>query len=325
MRTPIRLAIWIWGRGIDDFTTFCLPSILQPDNLPWLVRNGYPLVLDFYTVSWSAAVVGRLGEALATQLHALAPDADVSATFYVADAKPSTYDIKIEFLKAVLHRGVETRAPQIFILADMYYGDGSLRTLVTYGQKPGITVSGLYLRVKRERFSELLAHHHAVTGGSSVSNARLVDIAFDSLIEGVRASIADVDRNATYSTSGSLRQITDDLYTFTFHVPTPILCSFEPQDIAFFEQHEWNMYMLDHLWPSMLIAQNRWRVLASSDLLFVAELNAASVENDVHVHETHDGMLYNDEYVHEHLNGRHHQAMLMTFRRERLPETEAAR
>jgi hypothetical protein len=324
MKTPIRFAIWIWNRGIDDFVTSCLPSILQPNNIPWLIRNGYPVALDFYTISWSAEVIQRLAGSLETQLRGLADGADVTTTMFVIDAAPGSYELKTSFFKTLVRRGIDAQSHGLFVFADMYYGDGSIRNIVTYGQKPRVTVSGLYLRVKRARFSELLDRHHAATGGTTISNARLVDIAFDCLIDGMKASIVDDDRNASYSTSGSIRRITDELYTYTFHAPTPILFFFEEQDAKFFARFDWNVYLLDHIWPSMLIAQNRWRVMASSDLFFLAELNAAELETDVHTHPTKPGMRYNDEYGHEHLNGRVHQTLLMTLRRERLAETTTA-
>ena len=55
MKIPIRFVVWIWGRGVDDYETFCFPSVLQDGNLPWLARNGYAISLDFYTLWRDAA------------------------------------------------------------------------------------------------------------------------------------------------------------------------------------------------------------------------------------------------------------------------------
>ena len=318
-KRPTRFAIWVWGRSIDDFARFCLPSILQPGNLPWLVRNGYPIVLDFYKITTSTDNVERLAQSIVETLHGMTTDADVTATVHAADAAKAVSEIKIEFFKLLVKRGIESRAPGLFVFADMYFGDGSIRNIVTYGQKPGVTIGGLYLRVKRDLFSDLLDLHFHVTQTRSISNGRLVDIAFDSLIDGMRSSFADDDNNATFATSGSIRKITDELYTYTFHSPTPILFVFEEQDAVFFERFNWNVYFLDHIWPSLLIAQNRWRVMASSDMFFLAELNGGALEAALHTHLMLNGMQYNDEYIHEQLNGRVHQTMLMTMRRERLP------
>ncbi len=320
MKIPIRFVVWIWDRGVDDFATYAVPSILQDGNLPWLVRNGYAIALDFYTLRRDAARVERLAGNIQTYLAAFGPSTPITATLYAMNEDDrSPFEIKTTFFQVVVKRAVETSSHVIFLFADIFFGNGSIRNIVTYGQKPHVSVSGMYLRVKRDAFSALLEQHRLRTGSSTVSNARLVDMSMDCLIDGMKASIVDTDRNASFTTSGALRAIDDDLFTYTFHAPTPVLFTFEEPDLEFFTRFLWNFYLLDHLWPTMLIAQNRWRVMASSDLFFAAELNAAQLESNLHQFATRDGMLYNDEYDQEHLHGRIHQTMLMTLRRERLP------
>lgn len=319
--TPVRVVVWIWDRGVEDFATYCLPSLLQPDNLPWLVRNGYELSLDFFTHAADAPRVQALAIDLDRRLHEVSGNARVTTSLAaVQSTGESAYEIKTKLFENFVGTAVSTKSHVLLAFADMYYGNGSIRNIVTYGRKPRVSVGGLYLRVKREPFTRLLAHHKAVTGSETISNARLVDICMDCLIDGMQASIVDQDRNASYLTSGAIRKISDDLYTYTFHAPTPFLFYFEEQDALFFSRFRWNFHFLDHIWPTMLIAQNRWRVMASSDLFFVAELNPEDVEAGQHTYPVQEGMLYNDEFFQEHLHGRYHQTMLMALRRERLPE-----
>jgi hypothetical protein len=319
-KTPIRFVIWVWDRGVDDFTNFCLPSVMQPENIPWVVSNGYPVVLDFYTIERDADRVRKLAQDMHDRLAPFASDpAALTASVAVAPNGRTPFDIKAAFFQVLVRTAVETRSHGLFVFADMYFGNGSIRNIVTYGQKPRVTVGGIYLRVKQQRFAELLAHHHAVTGSETISNARLVDIALDSLIDAMQASLVDEDANASLLTSGSIRRITDDLFTYTFHAPTPILFFFEESDVRFFSRFSWNFYLLDHIWPTMLAAQNRWRMMTSSDLFFLAEHNGPDVEAETHSFPLQDGMLYNDDFDQEHLHGRINQTMLMTLRRERLP------
>ena len=316
----LRFIIWVWDRGVDDWVNFCLPSILQPNNIPWLVRNGYDISLDFFTVARDHDRVEKIAIDLHNLLRAGTPEGQVLATVSTApNDDRSAYQLKTTLFEAMIKLAVSTNSQVIFTFADMFFGDGSIRNIVVYGQKPRVSVSGLYLRVKQQPFKELLARHQAATGSATVSNARLVDMSLDTLIDGMQASIVDNDRNASHLTSGALRRISDELYTYTFHAPTPILATFEESDLNFFSRFLWNFHLLDHIWPAMLIAQNRWRVMASSDLFFLAELNRTDTEADHHVFPTKDGMLYNDDYDQEHLHGRIHQTMLMTLRREPLP------
>lgn len=318
--TPVRIVVWIWDRGIDDFATYCMPSLMQPDNLPWLVREGFEVSVDFFTHVSDSERVQALAIDLDRRLHAVSGNARVKTNLAaVQGAGMSAYETKTKLFEAFVGTAVSTKSHVIMAFADMYFGNGSIRNIVTYGRKPRVSVGGLYLRVKREPFSRLLAHHKAVTGSDVISNARLVDICMDTLIDGMQASIVDEDRNASFLTSGAIRKISDELYTYTFHAPTPFLFYFEEQDQLFFSRFRWNFHFLDHIWPTMLIAQNRWRVMASSDLFFLAELNSEEVETGQHNYPVQEGMLYNDDFFQEHLHGRIHQTMLMTLRRERLP------
>jgi hypothetical protein len=320
MKRPIRFPIWAWNTGVDDFAVFTLPSIMQPNNLPWVVRNGYPVALDFYTTERDRARIEKICESVYNELRAAGNDVQLTARIAsVPDDGRSPEQIKSAFFEAGVRTALETGSHTLFLGAEMYFGDGSIRNIVVYGEKPRVTVGGLYLRVKQEPFSRLLARHQAVTGSATISNARLVDIGLDTMIDGLEASITDNPDNASYLTSSALRRISDDLYAYTAHVPTPVLYSFEQSDYTFFNRFRWNVHLTDHVWPAMLMAQNRWRMMGSSDLFFLLELNRAVVETGEHTYPTQPNLLYNDDVDQEHLHGRINQTMLMTLRRERLP------
>ena len=207
-KKTIRFCIWIWDRGVDDFVSFCLPSLMQPNNIPWLIQNGFPISLDFFTLAHDRARVEKLASDLQLQLRAMAPEAQVAATLSdLPETKRTTYEFYVAFFEAIVRVAVDTQSYVLFTFADMFFGDGSIRNIVVYGQKPGVTVSGLYLRVKQKPFMELMARHQAVTGSTTVSNARLVDMCLDTLIDGMEASIVDNDRNASHLTSGALRKM----------------------------------------------------------------------------------------------------------------------
>ncbi len=316
--TPIRFIILIWGDAVDDFLSICLPSLMQPNNIPWLVRNGYAVALDFYTVKRDEPRVSAFASDLHNQIRAIAPPGDaVTATLTVGPDGLSDFDNRSVFFRALAAKLVETRSHGLFAEADRFFGDGSIRHIVTYGEKPGVTVSGLMLDVERERFRERVARHVAVAVGKPVTNPRLVDIALDSLTPAMRAAFADDEHNASYVSSGTFRHVSDDLSTYTLHAPLPMLFFFEDEDLEFFERFLWNMALFEHVWPSMLIAKNRWRMMASSDLFCVARV-VLGASGDASADAAQPGMQYNDEYDQEHLHGRIHQTMLIALRRERL-------
>ena len=76
-KKTIRFCIWIWDRGVDDFISFCLPSLMQPNNIPWLIQNGFPISLDFFTLIQDRARVEQLAAELLNKLQAMAPGAKI--------------------------------------------------------------------------------------------------------------------------------------------------------------------------------------------------------------------------------------------------------
>ena len=320
----IRIVAWLWGQGIDDFVTVAQPSLLQPGNVPWLVANGYDVQIAFYSLERDSVRAQAVLKEFHRRLRERSAEGHLTLSLTLTSGihpalgrEETVLEIKSHFFEHTVKTAVATQGCVIFALSDFFFGDGTFRNVVTYAAKPRVSVSAMYLRVKRGAFMTLLGEHAAATGGAPVSNARAVDISLATLIDSFAASLTDVDSNASYRTSLSLRKISDDLYTAATHVPTPLLCRFEPGDEIYFSMFGWNFHFIDHMWPAMLIAQNRWRLMASSDLGFFAELNPSDVES-VHSYPVEPGMLYNDEFFRDNLHGRLHQSILMTLRREPL-------
>ena len=320
----IRIVVWLWGQGIDDFVAIAQRSLVQPGNVPWLVANGYDVAVAFYSLQRDSERVQTVLKEFHRLVRERSPEGSLTLSLTLTSGvhpdsgrDETVLEIKSHFFEHTVKTAVATQGCVIFALADFFFGDGTLRNMVVYANKPRVSVSAMYLRVKRGAFMQLLGEHAAATGGAPVSNARAVDMSLATLIDSFAASLTDVDANASYRTSLSLRKISDDLYAATTHVPTPILCRFEPGDETYFSMFGWNFHFIDHMWPAMLIAQNRWRLMASSDLAFFAELNPADVES-AHTYPVDPGMQYNDEFFRDNLHGRLHQSVLTTLRRERL-------
>jgi hypothetical protein len=322
----VRIIVWIWGTGIADFAAMAQPGLLQSENLPWLVRSGCDVEFAVFSLERDRARAEAAIKGFAEELNARVPGANVRYSLtltsgYRANSlvDQNPHEIKGVFFEHVVRTAIEKKSLDILAFADMFFGNGSLRNLVVYAQKPRVTLSGNYLRVKREPFIARYEAHRRVTGGADVSNARTVDMALDTLIDAFEASSADRDESASFRTGVSIRHLSDDLYTFTTHVPTPLLCRFEQSDYEFFDSFAWDFHLIDHLWPGMLIAQNRWRAMTSSDQVFFAELNDTTTESGHHRYPTEPGMRFNDDFFRDHLHGRAHQLMLFSLRRERLP------
>ena len=316
MKRPIRFAFWAWGAALDDLETFCLPSLAQPNNIPWLLRNGHPVSLDFYARREDNVRIQALAETFHRELQEMESGENATASLGTVPDDLNEIDLKCLLFRSAWQNTQRSDAQGIFGFADRYFGDGSIRNIVTYAQKPHVTVGGLHLPVERERFRAQLVAHRTALGAQPVSNARLTDMCLESLTPGMRASFVDVDANASFATGASFLPLADDLCSFTSHLVKPMLFDINEQDIGFFERFQSNYALFNHVWPSMLVAQNRWRVMASSDLFCVADIGAGQAGESVALRS---GMQHNDEYRQEHLHGRMQQTTLMALRRERLP------
>jgi hypothetical protein len=314
---PIRLVFWAWGAAVDDLAAFCLPSLAQANNVPWLERNGYSVALDFYTLKSDEARVRALAEAFHLQVRG-SHTSSMTASISVGPDGLSDTDAKCLFFINVSQQNRSTGSNGIFAFGDRFFGDGSIRNIVTYAKRPGMTVGGLHLRVDRELFHAGLARHASHTAGAPVTNSRLTDIALDSLVASMKASFVDNDTNASLSTGAAIRELDNDMLAYTSHALLPMLFSFEQRDLDFFARFQNDFPLFHHIWPSMLIAQNRWRMLASSDLFCVAEVHTAETPRELAQVPQIPGMRFNDEFNQEHLRGRIAQTTLIALRRERL-------
>ncbi len=313
----IRFCAMAWGWGVDDFFEFSLPSLLQPDNLPWLVHNGYEIIFSVYTVDRDVPRITAHLERLFSALDAPAGALSVHIkAVELNGGEPNSREIKRLAFRFECEQAVEEGVPMMIITADVFYGNGSLRNIAVYCRKPGIVAAAPYMRVKREPFADVLAEYRRAFGDRPVGNAALVDMSMRTMIDAFSLLNVDQDRNTSYRASASMRTIAPDLHVIVLHFPGPFMFWPNESDLHFFEVYLGGNYdMLDKLWTMKLVAERRWRLLASRDLFFVAELNNPMVEQ-AHVYPLEDGRLYNETFWLEFSNTHMHEMTVVTLRRE---------
>jgi hypothetical protein len=310
----VRFLAMAWDWGVTELERLALPSLLQPDNIPWLLRHGFQVTFTVYGLDRDAR---RLGDVLD---RAFAPVANgslaVNAALLRSSENPTSFHLKQTAFVAESRKAIEEGAALALASADLFFGNGSIRNIATYCRKPGVAAGGVCVRVRREPFLDLLRRHREAFGAVPISNARLVDMALQSLLECWVISDVDKDCNASYETAISMRRVAPDVFTLVHKLPTPVMWWPQESDLHFFETHCYggrNFDSLDHLWPAQLIAQRRWRLLASSDLFFFVEV---SVDESQHVYAPQPNMRYNERFrvdlPHTHM----HEQVVVTLRRE---------
>ena len=313
----VRFGILAWNWGVGEFESVLLPSLLQPANVPWLIHNGYELALTVYTVESDAP---RIRDILGAALAPLSPppgSLSVNLALSSRADQPDTPNLKRIAFLTECRQGIAERCPVMLMGSDCFFGNGSIRNITTYCRKPDVVAAGIYLRVDRDAFMELLQRYRAAFGAEPLSNAKLVDMGWQTQIEALRCSNVDSDRNASFSTAVSTRVIAPDLIAMVHHLPSPFMFWPQQSDIDFFEFYGGGAFeSLDRAWPTQLIGQRRWRLLASSDLFFLVELTPGDVAERIHSFAAEDGMLYNERYYYDLPNMHMHEQIVITLRRE---------
>lgn len=316
-KKQLRVFVLAWDWAVDVFRDIALPSLMQPDNIPWLVQNGYTVTMSCYTKPPNVPQLRTVFSEALTRFR-FPPELmkiNVGAAT-IPDEDPGSFGMKRLAFLTECNYAIEQDSPVLFTAADSFYGNGSVRNVCVYNQHPGMAIGAPYSRVRKGPFLQLLSEYRAKFGDAPVSNAKLVDMALRCEISALVHSNVDVDKNASFQSSGSFRKLTDELHVGIFHLPSPVMFWPRPSDVRFFDLWCGGIFsMLDHVWPAKLMTERRWRTMASSDLFYMAELNDERVESE-HEYGLEEGRLYNESFEFVLPNTKASEQILFTLRRE---------
>lgn len=147
---------------------------------------------------------------------------------------------------------------------DTIFGEGTIKTLVDLGSEGMNAISVSHPRVVAGTFPEL---------AEPTSNARLVGLAFQHLHHGWQLANMRADENNCYKGGVCWREIDKDLYAVTVRIPTTYFVRPRESDIDCLKSCKEGGW--DHVWPAMLVEQQRHRLIGSSDAAFMVELTEA--------------------------------------------------
>jgi hypothetical protein len=294
----VRVSVLVEPRTLERFERFCLPSLVQPGNLPRVLRDGATVTFSLYA---PAEQRERLRAALERHLAALLAGGAIAAAIAAVDPSVPVAAAQHERYLYESREAARSGAAVLILGADTFYGDDSLGNLAVYARKPGVVVAGLSLRVREHAFAALL-------GSPPVTNARLVDVALESAASDVAASRTDVAPNAALDTGLALRPLSDDVFAVTENFARPVMFWPDPSDLEF----GWGIDTW--IWPAKAMEERRWRLLASSDLFFCAQVVAR--DEDV-APAIVSGKMYEDGFRCELPQTLQSQMFVATLRRER--------
>ncbi len=298
---PITLFSVVCGAEyLAMFERIAIRSLLQSGNLPQVLDGGNDVRWHIYCKAEErdavAAIQGRCLQGYAVEIR---PMSNAETAYHC-------------LLKTAAECHAEGRR---FLLAppDLFWGNGSISNMTRYAEGRAFTVASANIRVLDTKFTAALDSWTAGHAGVEISNAQLVGLTMATLHECAEEMFDDLDANATFNGSLSLRRIGSGLYTLIHHLHSPWLCWFTDVDIAYWKAIG-NFGVYDHAWPTLLVEQDRLRIVGSSDLVWNAEMTQAGG----HYAPKIPGMMGNDRThaidPHNLANGR----VVMTLRAEPL-------
>jgi len=285
------VAVAVESDALIDFDELLLPSLLQTDNLPWLAKSGFPVLMTVYAPADDAQRVYAIARKhFAENSRSEGVELRVEGVHLAAEARLEA--LRGHCFERETLEGHKEGAAVTIARPGSFWGNGTLRNLAVYCRKPGVSAGGLTVRVRSLNFRRLLERYRERFGDAPIPNARLVDMAFVAGSTDIEASNTDMDSNASYSTGTSWRSLSDDLIALVEHAPSVLMFWPNPSDIDFFRIYATsNVATFDVVWPEKLMAERRWRVMASTDLAFVVE---ATAEHDEPVRVPESGRRFNE-------------------------------
>ena len=218
---------------------------------------------------------------------------------HVLPLSENAYDTQNRAFIEEVGRCVREDAALVIVNPDCFWGDGSLANLLAIAGEQNVCVASPHVRVDRDKFLSLLGWSvtrdelrpgltiddvtaiHVFKGGDpiDVPNPDLVTLAMQTLHQSWIDADVSKERSNTYHTGIAIRRIGNGLHAVSHLQPTVFFARLNARDYGFFAEHPQARGLWDHAWPATLIEQNRYRVVASSDAVFIAELTDAVTHN----------------------------------------------
>lgn len=272
----------VWGRHVHLYDAILMRSLFQSGNIPSLLADGYSIELHVHTL-----------------------ESDVNEVIKVIDKYKATRCINDRILttKLTSYHGnkiiqnnaliktislcIEHNAMFVPAAPDSFFGNYSIRNIVKLNMDRNLCIAGVHLRVNENEFLSLLKKYP-----HEISNPELVNLTFKSAHQNLYDSFIENEENCSYIGGIAIQKIDNNTYAVTHRLPTVYLANFNKSDLKYFSKKSFNCW--DHEWPSLLMAESRYKLIGCSDLFYLAE----ATESNFHICENLKSF-GNDDYQHK--------------------------
>lgn len=274
---------YVWGSFVLYYDKVLMRSLFQSGNIPALLQQGYLIELRVYTQESDQLVV----EAIIEKYQDTLPESgkvglQVSLKSFRSPLKFSLDNAFFETMQLC----VQSNAYFFSAFPDCFFGNHSMSNAVALAMGRNLCVLGLPFRVDDKKFLNAIQQD-----SNEISNRKLVGLALKHPFKTILESFIGADVNASYFTGMTIQPITSDMFAVTFRIPSMHLASFTESDLNYFSKHTYEN--LDHGWPTLLLKQERCKIVGSSELFFLAEVT----QENTHYTPVLNHVYGNDSYL----------------------------
>lgn len=243
----------VWGnhfRGL--LQDHAIPSMMFPGNLPSVdVDKIFVDVLGPGPAEYqaNAAIVEKGLHGLPIELRHV-----------------NHQDLALGFRDA-MHFAIQRDTRLLLMMPDTMYAPFSVGNIWRYAKGKNVVMSGLYVRNNEEVFKQRFpnwqlwpSHSDFVRNSFEIGALNICDTHQD---------------NCTDIGGVAWTKISEDTRLCVHYLPSAYLFSFMPDDEIWWTAHP-EFGNIDHVWPSQLITERRWRVVGSTDVFYAVELESAA-------------------------------------------------
>lgn len=221
----------------------------------------------------------------------------VNFRFHALTLKPDQVPDNIVFpaLQSQIRTCLAEDARVLFALPDYIFGEGTVANLLQLGEQKHTCVAVAHPRVLPSALNYL--------EGGPRSNGQLITLAFQHPHQSWTDAEYGHPQQTTFSGGIMWRKLSANTWEVHHRLPAIYLAHLTEADAAYFNsQKSFNAW--DHLWPSLIIPQQRQRYVGSSDAACVIEYTEAhlNVPSYIHDHKMETPDQYWGHNLHNYIN-----------------------
>mgnify|MGYP001330770628 CR=1 FL=1 len=252
----IDFCVYFWGDEFTSMLTYSLiPSLLQENNVPKLLKEKYLINLNLYIKSeWDS-----------TKLDVYLKNANLRNYFNLTINKVPSSNINDKYFLTLCHykaskKSFENGSIFSLLAPDLFFGDGSIYNIVKLVDEKNFGYTANPPRVLKNETLSFVANN---LKNNNLSNLELLKFALKNL-----HSSNEIN---SFNPNNSLEKFNKNLIISTFSRKTCNFIRLNRSDISIFRiYHDFNL--LDKHWPRKLFLEGRLKSISDPYIYFHVEL-----------------------------------------------------